>query len=100
MEHENAICDYIKKNLCTTLGELIDKLTDQHQLTVAKSTVFRQLDAMTYSLKQVRFEPERADTPENKEKCKILLFSFGLQLFSISIEKGKERGNTVSLHET
>ena len=51
MEHENAICDYIEKNPCTTLGELVDKLTDQHQLTVAKGTVFRQLDAITYSLK-------------------------------------------------
>ena len=83
MEHENAICDYIEKNSCTTQGELVDKLTDQRQLTVAKSTVFRQLDAMTYSLKQVRFEPERANTPENKEKCKILLFLFSLQLFHL-----------------
>ena len=62
MEHENAICDYNEENPHTTLGELVDKLIDQHQLTVAKtkSTVFRYLDAMTCSFKRVKFEPEMA----------------------------------------
>ena len=42
--------------------------------TAAKNTVFRHLDA--YSLKRARFEPERANTPENKEKRKIFVQEF------------------------
>ena len=33
--HENAICDYIEENPRITLGEFVDKLTDQQQFTVA-----------------------------------------------------------------
>ena len=45
----------------------------QHQVSVANSTVFRHLDAMTYSLKTGKFEPKRANTPENEEKRKIFV---------------------------
>ena len=48
-EPKNAMCEYIE-NICITLGKLVDKLTNQHQLTVAKSTVFRHMDVAESTL--------------------------------------------------
>lgn len=69
-EHRDAMCNLIEQNPRITLAQLTDKLFTLYSLVVSKTTVLRHLDALTYTLKQVRFEPERANTLENKKKRK------------------------------
>ena len=44
-----------------------------YALTISETTVFRHLDILVYTLKSVRYEPERANTPENKQKRKVVV---------------------------
>ena len=71
-EHKGVMCSFIENNPRITLAQIVEKLHLKYALTISKTTVFRHLDMSVYTLKSVRYEPERANTPENKEKRKVL----------------------------
>ena len=58
---------------------------------ISKTTVFRHLDMLVYTLESVRYEPERANTPENKQKRKVfvqkLLYYQGQNLRILYMDK-------------
>ena len=53
------------------LAEIVAKSQQIYFMTVSKTTVFSHLDMLIYTLKSIRYDPERAKTPENKERCKV-----------------------------
>ena len=55
------------------LAEIVAKSQQMYFMTVSKTTVFSHLDMLIYTLKSIRYDPERAKTPENKEKCKVFV---------------------------
>ncbi|KAF7685812.1 hypothetical protein CDIK_3439 [Cucumispora dikerogammari] len=63
----------IEHNPRITLNGLKDLLLQHFDLNISHQTVSRHLDAMAYTLKTIRFEPERANVLENKEKRKIIV---------------------------
>ena len=67
-EHKEVMCSFIKNNPRITLAQIVEKLHLKYALTISKTTVFRHLDISVYAIKSVRYEPERANTPENKQK--------------------------------
>lgn len=66
--HRAYMVTMIEENPRTTLSEIVEGLLREFGLAVSKPTISKHLDAMLYTLKQVRFEPERANTDANKEK--------------------------------
>ena len=72
-EHKEAMCSFIENNLRITLAQIVEKLHLMYALTISKPTVFRHLDMLVYTLKSVRYEPERANIPENKQKRKVFV---------------------------
>ena len=67
-EHKKVTCSFIENIARITLAQIVEKLHLKYALMRSKTTVFRHLDMSVYTLKSVRYEPERANTPENKEK--------------------------------
>ena len=71
--HVDFMIEQIEDNPRITLGQIAAALYEKYSLKVTKPTISRHLDAKAYTLKYVRFEPERANTPENKEKRKAFV---------------------------
>ena len=71
-EHKGVMCSFIENNPKITLAQIVEKLHLKYALTISKTTVFRHLDMSVYTLKSVRYELKRANTPENIEKRKVL----------------------------
>ena len=69
IRHKEFIGSLIEINPRITLGEMVDAIFSKFNLRFSKQTVARHLDLMMYSLK-VSFEPERANTDENKIRRK------------------------------
>ena len=69
-EHKGVMCSFIENNPRITLAQIVEKLHLKYALTISKTTVFRHLDMSVYTLKSVRYELKRANTPENIEKRK------------------------------
>lgn len=65
-EHLNFMIEQIENNRLITLQELEIALNARFYLHLSKTTIWRHLDCKDYSLKHVRFEPERANIPKNK----------------------------------
>ena len=57
----------------TTLAGIRCGLEAEFGIQLGSTTVRRQLDNMLYTLKNVRFEPERANCEENKLKRKLFV---------------------------
>ena len=72
-KHKEVMCSFIENNPKITLAHIVEKLHLKYTLTISKTTVFRHLDMSVYTLKSVRYEPERAYTPKNKEKRKVFV---------------------------
>lgn len=68
--HVDFMVEKIEENARITLKQIVEALHQEFGLRVSKPTVSRHLDAKSYTLKDVRFEPERANTVENKRKRK------------------------------
>ena len=66
--HRAYMVTMVEENPRTTLSEIKEGLLRQFGLAVSKPTISKHLDALMYTLKMVRFEPERANTDANKEK--------------------------------
>ena len=67
-EHKAFIIKTIEENPRVTLNEIRAKVFSRFHLTLAKSTINVHLQNSCYTLKQVRFEPERANKPDVKER--------------------------------
>ena len=72
-EHKEVMCSFFENNPRITLAQIVEKLHLKYALTISKTTVFRHLDMSVCTLESVRYEPERANTPENKEKRKVFV---------------------------
>ena len=68
--HREHMVSMIESNCRITLGEIVASLAEKFDLHVCAQTVSNHLDSMVYTLKSVRFEPERANHPDNKIKRK------------------------------
>ena len=71
--HVDFMIEKIEENPRVTLGQIVDALYQRFSLRVTKPTISRHLDAKAYTLKSVRFEPERSNAPDNKEKRKAFV---------------------------
>ncbi len=69
-EHKTFMTESIEKNPKVTLKQLADGIRERFGLHVSCECIRLQLDNM-YTLKNVRYEPEAANTVANKEKRKI-----------------------------
>ena len=72
-EHRNFMVEAIEANPRITLSQLVGLISQTFDLTLTPKTVWKHLDAMAYTVKSIRFEPENANTPENKEKRKVFV---------------------------
>ena len=63
----------IESNCRITLKIMAEALKSKFGITFSKQTIRRHLDGLSYTLKNVRFEPERANSKENKVKRKIFV---------------------------
>lgn len=72
-EHVECMVNAVELNPKVTLAEIALKLYLEHSLIVTKPTISRHLDAQLYTLKAIRFEPEKANDPINKEKRKVFV---------------------------
>lgn len=59
---------YVEDNPRITLKQLTEKLQQDHQIVVSKECVRKHLDGLMFTLKDLRREPEKANTDENKIK--------------------------------
>lgn len=66
--HRIIIEQYVEENSRITLKQLTEKLLQDHQIVVSKECVRKHLDGLMFTLKDVRREPERANSVENKTK--------------------------------
>ena len=76
-------CQYLKKYLALSrkFGIKMIRMCSRNRISLKKIRHFftHQLENnwyvkwLIYSLKSIRYEPERANTPKNKEKCKIFV---------------------------
>ena len=66
--HLDFIQALVDKNPRITLKVISERIEAQFGFKLSKSTVAKYLDMMTYTLKDVRFVPERANSIENKNK--------------------------------
>ena len=67
---------FIENNPRATLADICNEIYNKFQLRLSKTTVSRHLDCLAYTLKSIRYEPERSNTVENKEKRKLFAESF------------------------
>ncbi|KAF7688383.1 hypothetical protein CDIK_2930, partial [Cucumispora dikerogammari] len=67
-KHRNLMVKAIEANPWIALSHMVDLIPQTFGLTLTQKTVWKHLDAMTYTIKLIRFESENANTPENKEK--------------------------------
>ena len=72
-EQKQARSSFIENNPRITLAQIVEKLHLMYALAISKTTIFWHLDMLVYTLKSVRYEPEGANTPENKQKRKVLV---------------------------
>ena len=72
-EHRNFMVTKIEQNPRITLAELANLLHSNFNISVSKECVRKHLDAVMYTLKAVRYEPEKANSPENKSKRKLFV---------------------------
>ena len=49
---------------------MVEEMFNHFQLRISKTSICNHLDKMMYTLKAVRFEPERCNSLENKQKRK------------------------------
>ena len=66
--HMDFIQVLVDENPRITLKVISERIEAQFGFKSSKSTVEKHLDMMTYTLKAVRFVPERANSIENKNK--------------------------------
>ena len=72
-EHRDFMINEVESNPLLTLSQLSCLIYEKFGFTISHQTVSRYLDSMSYTLKTVRFEPERANTMENKKKRKLFV---------------------------
>ncbi len=72
-EHREHMCNLIEDNPKITLQEIVSGIQTKFNVVLSKQTIARHLDALSYTLKDARQEPERANTPENKVKRKYFV---------------------------
>ena len=65
-EHKEFMTQCVEDNPLITLKQLTEEIRQRFRLTISKECVRQHLNGMLYTLKQNRFEPERANTEENK----------------------------------
>ena len=65
-QHREYMVKCIERNPRLTLEELRSALISDQSLTISKQAIRSHLDAMLYTIKSVRYEPERANHPDNK----------------------------------
>lgn len=70
-EHKSFMVEKIENNPRLTLKEMTELIFEKFNLVVSKECIRKHFDAMLYTLKEIRFEPEVANTPENREKRKL-----------------------------
>lgn len=75
-EHLTFITNKVNANPLITLQELSAELTRGFpNVSVSKETIRTSLEKCLFSIKGVRFEPENANSPVNKEKRKVYVES-------------------------
>ena len=77
-EHRDFMVTLIENNPRITLKEMAEGLkakfsTASADFSLSKTAISSHLDMALYTLKKVRFEPERANVPANKEKRKAFV---------------------------
>ena len=72
-EHREHMVQLIEANPRITLGEIAASISEIYSVSVSNPTIATHLDAMTYTLKTVRFEREKANCLENKIKRKAFV---------------------------
>lgn len=81
-EHKEYMSCLIESNPRITLQEIAHSIAAKYNISISKTSIWRHLDLLTYTLKDIRFEPERANIIENKVKRKefvekLLFFQAG-----------------------
>lgn len=66
--HREYIVNYIEENPRLTLKELKHKFEENHEVIVSTECLRQHLDGLMYTLKNVRREPEKTNSLENKTK--------------------------------
>ena len=66
--HKTFMIQEIEMNNRITLAMMKDKLESKFNLILSKEGIRIHLDSLLYTLKKIRFEPERANSLENKVK--------------------------------
>jgi transposase len=85
-EHRVLMEQYIEENPRITLKQLTEKFQQDHQLLVSKECVRKHLDGLMFTLKDIRREPERANSDDNKTKrCEYVRKLLEYQADSIPI---------------
>ena len=72
-EHREHMVQLIEANPRITLGEIDASISEIYSVSVSNPTIATYFDAMTYTLKTVRFEREKANCLENKIKRKAFV---------------------------
>ena len=72
--HLDFIQALVDENPRIPLKVISERIEAQFGFKLSKSTVVKHLDMMTYTLKAVRFVPERENSIENKNKRSFILF--------------------------
>ena len=67
-EHHSYMEQYIEENPKMTLKQLKEKFQQNHQIDASIECFRKHLDGLMFTLKEIRREPERANTEENKRK--------------------------------
>lgn len=65
-EHHDLMVQYIEENPKLTLKQLKQKFEENHQVVVSTECLRKHLDGLLYTLKDIRREPERTNSEENK----------------------------------
>ena len=74
-DHRKHMVAMVEGNPRITLSGIVSGIQEKFGLSLSKPTISKHLDAMMYTLKNVRFEPERANTIGNKEKRRAFVES-------------------------
>lgn len=67
-EHRAFMTQYVEQNPRITLKELKRKFEEDHHVTVSTECLRQHLDGLMFTLKDIRREPERANSEETKAK--------------------------------
>lgn len=67
-KHREFMAFLLENNPTITLREMVEKLYQEFQLKIAKTSVSNHLNMMVYSLKNLRSDPAVANCLENKQK--------------------------------